>query len=104
MSAWTGRVGRSLRRQAFNRAIGTEHAAVSRFGPKQGPATFAFIEPKTGVGRHSLFLDVSTFETGDARLQFDRTHRHYHGITRIYRILTNKTRTIMLMTVFEWGS
>src|SRR5665213_4147594 len=65
-SARAARVWRGLYRRALDRTIGTEHTAVPGPGPQQNRAGFAFVEPKTGVSWHGLFVGVSAFWASDA--------------------------------------
>ena len=62
----TGLFGR-----AYNRAIGTEHAAVAGFGFQQRMAGRAFVKELTGVGRHVLGTLMSAVRAGKSGFQDD---------------------------------
>jgi hypothetical protein len=45
---------RGLNRRTRNRAIGTEHAAITRLRPQRGAAAATWIKEPTGIGGHRL--------------------------------------------------
>jgi hypothetical protein len=65
-----------LDRGAGNRAIGTEHAAVSLQRPEQFAATLALVVPLARIGWHELGLPMTTFRTGDHGSKFDIVIHH----------------------------
>jgi hypothetical protein len=79
--AATGVVAFQLHRRTRHSAVGAEHAAVALQRLKEFPATLAFVVPLAGVGRHSLFSDMTAFWTGDAGLQND-----CHAIARFLMV------------------
>ncbi|KJE34412.1 hypothetical protein UF64_15165 [Thalassospira sp. HJ] len=53
-----------LDRWAGDAAIGTENAAVTRFGSQNSAAALAVIEILAGVGRHGFGFDMPAFGAG----------------------------------------
>jgi hypothetical protein len=60
-----------LNRGAGDRAIGTEHAAISFQWPEQFAAPLALVVPLARIGWHDLGLTMATFRTGDRGSKFD---------------------------------
>src|SRR5713226_7390737 len=59
---------RLLHRRTWHRAVGTEHAAVSRFRLEAGAASLALIEELAGIGRHGFHARGPATRAGDDAL------------------------------------
>ena len=74
-------VGRALlRRRAWARTVGAEHAAISRLRPQQLAASPALVEELARVGRHRLGCRSAAYRTGNRRFERDR---HFLGLAEI---------------------
>ncbi len=67
-----------LHRRARHVAVRAEHAAVTRFRPKQIAATCAVIKELAGIGRHGLGDLMTAMRTGQRALQNRLNH---HGLS-----------------------